>query len=66
MTQLQQAQTQLVFCGFAVVTSLPSEAINSSRSNNNAEKKVRQSTEFAQDLDLVVGSFWPVLQANIP
>ncbi len=53
-------------CGFAVVTSLPSKAINSSRSNDNAEEEVCQITEFAEDLDLVVGSFWPALQASIP
>lgn len=54
------------FGGSAVVTNLPSEAINSSRSNDSAEMKMHQSTEIDQDLHLVVGSFWPALQANIP
>jgi len=46
-------------------TSFGFEAINSSRSNDNAEEEMRQRTELAQDLHLVIGSFWPALKANI-
>ncbi len=59
MTWLQQAQTQLIFCGFAVVTSLPSKtaaaAATAAEARTMQKREVRHITEFAQDLDLVVG-----------
>lgn len=55
-----------MYVDLQLLQAFPPKPSNSSRSNDNAEEEVCPITEFAEDLDLVVGSFWPALQANIP